>query len=82
MDALAAKEIDAAVYDISLLKHKINERGYRQLKILPENLLAQDYAFAFTENSRLIEPTNRLLLQATANKEWQQTIEQYFGSGQ
>lgn len=80
VEALANKEIDAAVYDISLLKYKINERGYKQLKILPDNLLAQDYAFAFQENSGLIESTNRLLLEKVRSADWQTAIEGYFGS--
>lgn len=79
VEALASHDIDAAVYDVSLLKYKINERGYRNLKILPDNLLAQDYAFAFAEGSELIEPVNRLLLKKTASSEWQKTVTGYFG---
>ena len=79
VEALANRQIDAAVYDTSLLKYKINELGYRHLKILPDNLLAQDYAFAFSEGSELIEPVNRLLLKKTAAAEWQTTMDRYFG---
>ncbi|MDX1696106.1 MAG: transporter substrate-binding domain-containing protein [Ketobacteraceae bacterium] len=82
VEALASKQIEAAVYDVSLLKYQINQQGFRDLRILPDNLLAQDYALAFRETSDLIEPVNRLLLEQTASSDWTRIIEGYFGTGQ
>ena len=79
VQALANEEIQAVVYDVSLLRHKINEQGYHHLRILPDNLLAQDYALAFAENSELIEPVNRWLLRETASSDWQRLMDGYFG---
>lgn len=79
LNGLANKQLDAVVYDTSLLKYTIKERGYQHITILPENLLPQDYAFAFVDDSEIIEPFNQLLLKNIASKQWQGTINHYFG---
>lgn len=79
---LASREVDAVVYDVSLLKYQINEMGLDQLNVLPENLITQDYALAFAEQSQWLEPSNRALLKAVNEKQWFDTIEAYFGTTQ
>lgn len=79
LNALAKKKVDAVVYDTSLLKYTIKEKGLKNITILPENLLPQDYAFAFVEDSKLIEPVNQALLKNIASEQWQETTSLYFG---
>lgn len=80
LQAVANDEIDAAVYDIPLLRYHLQQSGLKKLRILPETLLPQDYAFVLPEKSELTEPLNRALLRQLPSDQWPQIQQRYLGN--
>lgn len=78
LEAVAAGEADAMVYDQPILRYLAKGSG-RGLQVLPQTFERQDYAVAFPEGSALREPVNRALLSVTARPAWQQVLERYLG---
>jgi ABC-type amino acid transport substrate-binding protein len=80
LDAVAAGEIDALVYDAPILKYLINEKFKGLVAVLPKTFERQDYAIALPASSPLREPINQSLLKITRREEWQEILYRYLGS--
>lgn len=80
LDALAAGEVDAVVYDTPLLRYRIAADGRRSLTVLPLVLARQDYAFALPRQSALRLPINTSLLQRINRGDWNARLARYLGT--
>jgi ABC-type amino acid transport substrate-binding protein len=79
MDSLADKQLDAAVYDMPILKYQVTTRYARRLSILPMTFQRQDYAIALSSGDPMRERLNQALLVQIAAPEWQEIVERYLG---
>lgn len=77
--ALASGEINAAVHDEPILKYALKEQGVENVKILPDRLRLESYAFGLKEDSGLLEPINRALLEIVQGDDWPDTVYSYLG---
>lgn len=82
LKALADGRVDAVVYDAPILRYLVNRKIDVDLKVLPREFEPQNYALALPPGSELREPLNRLILQRTRDRAWQQIVGQYLGGGQ
>lgn len=80
LDALAAGNVDAVVYDAPLLHYYIQQRDDDGLMVLPGMFERQDYAFALPEDSPLQEAVNRQLLVLTSEPAWENMLSRYLGN--
>jgi len=69
---------DAIVYDQPVLKYLIAQQSRKDLQVLPEILLIENYAFALPEASVLREELNRNLLIELNSSHWQALLQKYF----
>ena len=79
VDALESGAVDAAVHDAPILRFALHERNAPELKVLPQVLEPQTYAFGLDENSSLREPLNRALLEVTQGALWDDMLRDYLG---
>lgn len=79
LDALAAGESDAVVYDAPILQWTINQRYRNRLEVLPFTLERQDYAYALPTGSPLREPLNASLLERVNSPDWRIRVSHYLG---
>jgi len=79
LDALAAGELNAVVYDAPILGYLVNKELRLPLRLLPRVFARQSYAIALPPNSTLREDINRVLLKQTAEPWWQDTLYRYLG---
>lgn len=79
LNALAAREADAVVYDAPVLRYLVAERHSDSLRVLPHVLQRQDYGIALPAGSPLREAINRALLVVIRSAEWQRLLEGYLG---
>jgi ABC-type amino acid transport substrate-binding protein len=77
--ALAHGEVDAVVHDAPILQWEIREAGYGDLKVLPERIERQDYAFIVPTGSELRESVNRALLARMASPAFDRMLQAYLG---
>ncbi|MBU0618250.1 MAG: transporter substrate-binding domain-containing protein, partial [Planctomycetes bacterium] len=61
LEALAAGEMDAVVYDAPILRYLVNKELRLPLRVLPRVFERQSYAIALPQGSALREPINRLV---------------------
>ena len=71
--------MDAVVYDAPLLRHVCLSQFSGDLEVLPATFEKQDYAIAIPQDSPLREPLNRALLEALADRHWQEIVRRYLG---
>lgn len=80
---LDAGRLDAIVSDAAFLTYRINrgkqEGRFESLTVLPNELVAQNYAFILREDSPLREGINRALLTERVQRDWRDKIMEYFG---
>ena len=81
LDAVAAGEADALVYDAPILRYLVASSYPDRLRILHLVLQRQDYGIALPAGSPLREEVNRTLLQIVRSDEWQNLLERYLGRG-
>lgn len=79
LDALAAHEVDAVVYDKPILRYTVREAALNTLTVLPDILRRERYAFAVRNNSPLREEINRHILEITSHADWLETTKRYLG---
>jgi ABC-type amino acid transport substrate-binding protein len=77
IEALANGRIDAAVHDAPILKYALKEQGIEHIKILPDRLRLESYAFGLKENSPHLETINRSLLEIVQSDLWPATVDSY-----
>lgn len=79
LDALAAGELDAVVYDAPLLRYLANRAWRGRVSVLPRVFARQDYAIALPAGSPWREAINKAILRETATDEWTELIERHLG---
>ncbi|AHF04673.1 ABC transporter substrate-binding protein [Marichromatium purpuratum 984] len=79
LDALAAGQADAVVYDLPILRHLVSSEHAGELRVLPGILLRQDYGIALPPETELRETVNRWILRMIQSPEWTPMIEGYLG---
>ena len=78
LDALAAGEIKALVYDRPLLQYLVNQKQ-EHIRLVPGSFGRQDYGIALPTGSDLREPLNQALLRYLDSDAWEGTLTRYFG---
>jgi ABC-type amino acid transport substrate-binding protein len=78
--ALQRGDVEAVVYDKTILSHMIKDYGWGEIEILPQTLLWYDYAIALPPGSPLREPINQALLRAIHQPAWEETVKRYLGA--
>jgi len=79
LEALAAGEADAVVYDAPILKYLAKEKFPGAVNVLPSTFLRQDYAIAVPPGSPLRETLDRVLEHEIRSPRWQEVIYHYLG---
>jgi ABC-type amino acid transport substrate-binding protein len=77
--AIAEGKIEALVYDKPILRYLILKEFQRDLEVVPDTFLPQEYGIALPVGSPLREPINRVLLEKIHSPEWEETLTQYLG---
>lgn len=80
LDAVAAGEINAFVYDKPLLRYAIKQRYGGKLRLVPGNFGRQDYAFGLPQGSKLREGINESLLRRIDGQPWNALVKQTLGA--
>ena len=78
LQALSNPEIDAVLYDRPALRFLIVQ-NYVKLTVLSTIVERESYAFAFPENSELLEPVNQKLLERINSPSWKNVEYRYLG---
>ena len=79
LDQLAAGHADAVVYDLPILRYRVNEDYTHDLRVLPNQFARQDYGIAIPPDSSLRERLNREILQIIQGADWTPMLEGYLG---
>ncbi len=77
--ALEQGQIEAAVHDEPILRYLLKQNELSDVRLLPDRLRLESYAFGLKEGSSLQEPINRALLEVIQSDGWMETIESYLG---
>ena len=80
LDAVAAGQIDAFVYDRPLLRYVIKQNYSGKLRLVPGNFGRQDYAFGLPQGSTLREGINESLLRRIDGQPWNALVKQTLGA--
>lgn len=79
LDAVAAGDLDAFVYDRPLLRYLVNAHSDHRLRLLPGVFGRQDYAFGLPQTSPIREAINQRLLQHIDDPRWSDEVQQVLG---
>ncbi len=79
LDALAAGEIDAVVYESPILRYQARNRPGSKISVLAGTFDNHGYGFALKAGSPLREQIDVGLLEITASDAWSQTLRTYLG---
>jgi ABC-type amino acid transport substrate-binding protein len=79
LQALAAGEVDAVVYDAPVLRYLVKEHHHGQLRVLPREFEPQSYAIAMPSGTARLEAINRVILRHTSETEWKDMVKRYLG---
>lgn len=82
LQALAAGEIDALVYDEPILRYLILAKFERELTVLADTFERQDYGIALPSGSALREPINRVLLRKLREPAWRDILVRHLGKAE
>lgn len=77
--ALAARSLDAVVYDAPILKYVVRERYRGRVQVLPGTFRRQDYGIALPDGSPLRERLNKALLRRIQKPTWEALIRRFLG---
>lgn len=80
LKALADGELDAVVYDRSLLRYQVKSDFPGKLHVLKDTLEPQEYALAVPTDSTLREQLNLGLLKHGRGDTWQALVTRYLGA--
>jgi ABC-type amino acid transport substrate-binding protein len=80
LDAVAAGQLDAAVYDAPVLRYVATSHFAGKIEVLPGVFQRQDYAIALRSGSPLREDLNQVLLHRISRPEWERTLFRYLGN--
>ncbi|MFZ5766141.1 MAG: transporter substrate-binding domain-containing protein [Thermodesulfobacteriota bacterium] len=79
LQALAAGEIDAFVYDAPLLRYLVKKNHEEELEVLQNVFRTQQYGIGLAQDSNLRETINRSLLKKMDSQEWRDLLFSYLG---
>ncbi|WP_262503942.1 transporter substrate-binding domain-containing protein [Sphingosinithalassobacter sp. CS137] len=79
LEAVAAGEIDAFVYDRPLLTYLLKGEAGDALRLVPGSFGRQDYGFALPPESPMRERLNRALLERIESRAWSNRLTQVLG---
>jgi ABC-type amino acid transport substrate-binding protein len=79
LDALAAGDTDAVVYDAPILRYLCRQREDAALTVLPGTFDRQDYGIALPADSPLRETLNQAILEELRRPWWQERLRHYLG---
>jgi polar amino acid transport system substrate-binding protein len=82
LEALAAGEADAVVYDAPILRYLVREHYSGRLRVLPTLLSRQDYGIALPPGSPKREAINQRLLEIIRSPEWERMVASYLGENE
>ena len=80
LDAVAARRLDAAVYETRVLRYVATRQLAGKIDVLPGFFHRLDYAIALRPGSPLREDLNRALLRRISRPEWERTLLRYLGN--
>lgn len=79
LQAVAEGNVDAFVYDAPVLRYAVLGRYSDRLVVLPQTFERQDYAIALPEGSVLRERINRVLVEKSRSRSFQDVVFRYLG---
>lgn len=79
VNALNDGKVNAIIYDSPILKYLIKSNGYKNLRVLPQQLEPLYYGFALSKNNPLKEMLNVEILRITDGDDWQNILYGYIG---
>lgn len=79
LNALAAGECEAVVYDAPVLRYTVMKRHSASAHVLPGTFERQDYAFAIPSGSPVRERINQYLLREIGTASWEEVLNGYVG---
>jgi len=77
LDAVAAGEVEAMVYDAPLLRYTVGTDYDDALTVLPDEFEPQDYAFGLPAGSDLRDEVNVAMLEIITDPSWQATVNRF-----
>ncbi|WPP49306.1 transporter substrate-binding domain-containing protein [Catalinimonas niigatensis] len=77
LKAVKKEELEVAVSSVPILKYTINNNDNLSMQIQAQQLDPQYYALGLREESTLLEPINRTVLQIIKTDQWQEQLERY-----
>jgi len=80
--ALQRGDVDAVVYNKAILGYMIKDYGWKELSVLPQTLLVEDYAIVLPSDSPLRESLNRALLQIVHSLVWKAAVQRYIDTAE
>lgn len=80
LDELIAGDIDAVVSNIPVLQFAQQNKFQDKIAISPNILLRTNMGIALPNDSPLVEPINRILLEKVSEPAWRLNIEHYLGT--
>jgi polar amino acid transport system substrate-binding protein len=75
-------DVDAVVYNKAILGYMIKDYGWKELSVLPQKLLVEDYAIVLPSDSPLRESLNRALLQIVHSLVWKAAVQRYIDTAE
>lgn len=82
MEVLAQGQFDALVYDAPILKYFTLKDYPREIQVLPNTFVRQDYAIALPEGSDLREPLNQAILAVLREDGWREVLAAHLGDNE
>lgn len=79
LESLAKGEIDAMVYDATILRYLANNEFKGRIGVLHRTFERQDYGIALLPNSPIREQVNSILPAKITASEWNDTLYRYLG---
>jgi ABC-type amino acid transport substrate-binding protein len=79
LDALAAGDVEAIVYEAPILQYEVKQRGDAGLLVLDGTFDNHGYALALKQGSPIREAVNIALLQYTQSDDWSMVLAKYLG---
>ncbi|MDT0676940.1 transporter substrate-binding domain-containing protein [Autumnicola musiva] len=78
INAVLNKETSLFVYDVPMLKYKINERNLQdEVEVLEKTLKKDYYSYSFPKDSPLLKEINPTLVSILKTMEWNVLVEDY-----
>lgn len=79
LQAIEDGDIEAVVYDHSILKYTVSKKFADVIDVLPVKFNTQEYAIALVRDSQWRKPINQSLLSYRASDEWDDLTFRYLG---